>query len=905
MTSLSLSASALAPSVRSGRVTLKDYYEGVARRFETVKFLGVFDAQGTAPATLAGPSVEAPPPRGALAGVPFVATPDFDVAGAPTHAGNAALACALAEADAPSVAALRARGAHFLGHTTGSDLSLAVAGSALAKNPFTQFGLSGGSAAAAVAARVATVGLVVDVTGSARAAAALTGCVAFRPSHGRYTRGGTLSVSPTLGTVALVGRTVRDLQLLDAVLGSATAEAMLASSAASEAAGGGSAAAAADAAEAGAGGEDAAAAAPQDAREEAALKMQSLARGFNSRRRVKNAKETGDISLLPGSEARHAPRPAAAAGAAAAAAAAATPTKASARFQSQLQLTEARLESLQEGEGASSGGGGGAGEMPPTASLEASAGAGGGPGSPSSAHPLLPRGVFSAELEGLRIGVPRSSALWQRISPALLPVVEAALSRLAKAGAVLVDVELEGEGSGSSGGSGGSDGNLAAAAAECARLLLAYEAPREIGAYALCRSAPVPAPPKKALAEGEEEAEAEAEAPAEEGAAPSAPAPLVPLDTLVAPSAVLRAYKGPQHLAHLLAAQVNYRTAVSATQYRGALVYQRPAIKRGFTQLFKRHQLAALVYPATPLAAAPTKGAEGLQVEFLGETMVRVAGGGGGGGGVPVLPAAACRDAGFPFASCVVTPLSFSLSLSLSLSLSHALARTHVCTPPHTTHPAGRHAGLHCQPGHVCRGGAAVRGGALRPHQAPRGGARGHARRRAPARGARVHGHAREGRKAAGAGSRLSAPGAPAGRPHCGGSLQDGRGEGHGVKAWGGGGGRWASKGKGRGERGRSRVFCFQYQGNEKRGRCAWQGLMRGGLGISRGAVLGLQLAGLARGALRGEQDQERVVGSECRNGWAPAPPGGGGGGLPASASKSSGLASPSLPCSCSSLARL
>jgi Asp-tRNA(Asn)/Glu-tRNA(Gln) amidotransferase A subunit family amidase len=157
MAALSLSASALAPSVRAGRVALPDYYDTLGQRFQLVKFLGVFPGSGAAPAALAGPAADAPAPRGALAGVPFVVTPDIDVAGAVTHAGNAALGCALAEADAPAVAALRARGAHLVGQTTGSDLSLAVAGAALAKNPFTHFGLSAGSAAVSTPTSAAVV----------------------------------------------------------------------------------------------------------------------------------------------------------------------------------------------------------------------------------------------------------------------------------------------------------------------------------------------------------------------------------------------------------------------------------------------------------------------------------------------------------------------------------------------------------------------------------------------------------------------------------------------------------------------------------------------------------------------------------------------------------------------------
>ena len=88
--SLSLSASALAPSVRSARVSLKEYYEGLSKRFEVVKFLGVFEGQGAAPAALAGPPQDVPQ-RGALAGVPFVVSPDIDVGGGVTHALRASL----------------------------------------------------------------------------------------------------------------------------------------------------------------------------------------------------------------------------------------------------------------------------------------------------------------------------------------------------------------------------------------------------------------------------------------------------------------------------------------------------------------------------------------------------------------------------------------------------------------------------------------------------------------------------------------------------------------------------------------------------------------------------------------------------------------------------------------------
>jgi len=77
-------------------------------------------------------------------------------------------------------------------------------------------GASGGLAAA-IAARVATLGLGVDSLGSLRIPAALCGAVAFRPTFGRYgdeeDGKGRMPVSATLDTWGVVARTVKDVQV--------------------------------------------------------------------------------------------------------------------------------------------------------------------------------------------------------------------------------------------------------------------------------------------------------------------------------------------------------------------------------------------------------------------------------------------------------------------------------------------------------------------------------------------------------------------------------------------------------------------------------------------------------------------------------------------------------------------
>jgi hypothetical protein len=207
------------------------------------------------------------------------------------------------------------------------------------------------------------------------------------------------------------------------------------------------------------------------------------------------------------------------------------------------------------------------------------------------------------------------------MAPAVAAVVEAALARLAKAGAVLVEVELDSI----PGAPGEPARDLVAASSQIAAVLSAYESPRELASFCMTRSVPVPAAPKAEGEGGEEEAAAEEEEEEQgEGAAKKAkaPAPLVPLDSLVSVSKVFSGYKGPAPVKELLSAQLKHSTAVTASAYRSALVYHRPAVKRAFTALFKKNKLAAIVYPATLLAAAPVRGADGSCVELGGSLLL-------------------------------------------------------------------------------------------------------------------------------------------------------------------------------------------------------------------------------------------------------------------------------------------
>lgn len=338
---------------------------------------------------------------------------------------------------------------------------------------------------------------------------------------------------------AIIGRTIRDLQLVDAVLTSSRASSSAPAAAAT-------------------------AAAHVSDKDLAITKIQALSRGFVGRRRVArlggSGVGVGDAAAAAAEGGLSTPRKITPA----------SERRAHADAQADVgALRLAELEAMLD-------------ETP-----EAPAASAGGPMSPGAPTPFAfarapAASRFVAELDGVRVGVPRSSAFFTAASPAVLAVIDAALSRLAKAGAVLVDVDLDFT------GTLGEVTSLASSAASIAATLLAYESPRELASYAMGRTVPAPPAPK---AEGDEGDEGGEEGEGEGAKAPPAPT-LVALDSLVKVSSVFADFRGPAPQRALLAAQLT-ADATSAADYRAALVYQRPALKRAFTTKFKAAKSAS------------------------------------------------------------------------------------------------------------------------------------------------------------------------------------------------------------------------------------------------------------------------------------------------------------------------
>lgn len=162
---------------------------------------------------------------GPLHGLPIPVKDSVNTKDMPTTGGTPALRNFHPKEDAPIVRKLVAAGAIVLGKTNLHELSWGWTSNNLAfgavHNPYDAQRIPGGSSggtAAAVAARMAPLGVAEDTEGSIRVPAAMCGIAGFRPTTGRYVSTGAVPITPLFDQVGPHARTVRDLVLFDSVI---------------------------------------------------------------------------------------------------------------------------------------------------------------------------------------------------------------------------------------------------------------------------------------------------------------------------------------------------------------------------------------------------------------------------------------------------------------------------------------------------------------------------------------------------------------------------------------------------------------------------------------------------------------------------------------------------------------
>jgi mandelamide amidase len=161
---------------------------------------------------------------GPLFGLPIPVKDSVNTRDYATTGGTPALRHFRPTEDAPIVAALRGAGAIVLGKTNLHELSYGWTSNNLAygavHNPYDPGRIPGGSSggtAAAIAARLAPLGVAEDTEGSIRVPAAFCGISGFRPTTGRYSTRACVPISPLFDQVGPLARCVADLALFDSV----------------------------------------------------------------------------------------------------------------------------------------------------------------------------------------------------------------------------------------------------------------------------------------------------------------------------------------------------------------------------------------------------------------------------------------------------------------------------------------------------------------------------------------------------------------------------------------------------------------------------------------------------------------------------------------------------------------
>ncbi|MFZ4735912.1 MAG: Asp-tRNA(Asn)/Glu-tRNA(Gln) amidotransferase subunit GatA [Bradymonadia bacterium] len=230
MEATDLSLIELRDALRDGRLSAVEATRAYLARIETHDgALGAYltvDAEGAlAQAAEVDRARAAGEPVGELAGVPIGLKDIFLTRGLRTTCASRILERFVPVYDGTVVERLRAAGAVILGKLNMDEFAMgsSTENSAFQKtrNPWdldrTPGGSSGGSSAA-VAARLCAGSFGTDTGGSIRQPAALCGIVGLKPTWGRVSRFGVIAFASSLDQVGPMGRTVRDVALLEQVV---------------------------------------------------------------------------------------------------------------------------------------------------------------------------------------------------------------------------------------------------------------------------------------------------------------------------------------------------------------------------------------------------------------------------------------------------------------------------------------------------------------------------------------------------------------------------------------------------------------------------------------------------------------------------------------------------------------
>jgi aspartyl-tRNA(Asn)/glutamyl-tRNA(Gln) amidotransferase subunit A len=160
-------------------------------------------------------------PKSKIQSIPLAHKDVFCTEGMPTTAGSKILADYIPPFDATAIAKLKTAGAINLGKLNTDEFTMGSSTETSAykqtKNPWDLTRVPGGSSggsAAAVAADLCVAATGTDTGGSIRQPASFCGCVGLKPTYGRISRFGVISMASSLDTIGVLTKTVADAAIL-------------------------------------------------------------------------------------------------------------------------------------------------------------------------------------------------------------------------------------------------------------------------------------------------------------------------------------------------------------------------------------------------------------------------------------------------------------------------------------------------------------------------------------------------------------------------------------------------------------------------------------------------------------------------------------------------------------------
>jgi Asp-tRNA(Asn)/Glu-tRNA(Gln) amidotransferase A subunit family amidase len=224
----SLGVVAAAEAIRKGEISSESYVSALLRRARDHTELNSFitiDADSVLEAARNADKVIAAGASAPLLGVPIAVKDSYLTEGLRSTIGLSALQDFVPEHDADAVQAIKDGGGVIFGKNNLVEMSFGLTGHnethGQAKNPHNTNYVSGGSSGGggvSVAARLVPASLGGDTIGSIRVPASFCGVVGFKPTTGRWPRGGVAPISHTLDTTGVFARNVEDCILIDRVV---------------------------------------------------------------------------------------------------------------------------------------------------------------------------------------------------------------------------------------------------------------------------------------------------------------------------------------------------------------------------------------------------------------------------------------------------------------------------------------------------------------------------------------------------------------------------------------------------------------------------------------------------------------------------------------------------------------